>query len=329
MDRLTPVDIRELAKICPCGLEVNADLSRISHWRIGGIADLIIRPSTTLELVNLRQWFIKRSIRPVVIGLTSNLLFDDSGLRVPCIQIGSMMSHTRIETKKNIIDAQAGIWVPRLAGFVMRAGLGGAEHICGIPGTLGGLICMNGGSQRKNIGSSIVEVESVDSNGDIVTRTAPECGFSYRQSIFQDNEEIITSAKMLFTPAPKIKVRAEMLSILAERRRKFPRKQPNCGSVFKSNPEMYSDIGSPGAAIERMGLKGLRVGGAMISPCHANFIVNAGGATSQDVRALIAIMRDAVERATGYVMATEAHYVGVDGTKHSADVNSTDSVSYA
>ncbi|SMH56159.1 UDP-N-acetylmuramate dehydrogenase [Maritimibacter sp. HL-12] len=317
MDQLNEAAIAELTALCPGGVARDVDLSAISRWRIGGRADLVLRPSSTAEVSALMRWFSAQGIRPVVIGLTSNLLFDDAGLRAPCIQIGERMAHVNIKGQQ--AWAQAGAWVPGFARKLMQAWLSGAEHICGIPGTLGGLICMNGGSQRKGIGSSIVEVESVDATGKVRNRPAQDCAFGYRQSVFQTNGEIITAASLRFSSRPRAEIRSEMRTILAERRRKFPRKEPNCGSVFKSNPAMYAEIGPPGAAIERLGFKGAREGGALVSPQHANFIVNTGRATATEVLTLIARIGSAVEAATGYRMAAEACFVQADGTIQPAD----------
>lgn len=317
MDPLNEAAIAELGRLCPGGVARGVDLSAVSQWRIGGQADLFLRPCSTTEVAALMRWFTARGIRPVVIGLTSNLLFDDAGLRVPCIQIGARMGRVSVDGER--VRSQAGTWVPGLARRLMQAGLGGAEHICGIPGTLGGLVCMNGGSQRKGIASSLLAVESVTPEGEIRFRPLQDCGFGYRQSVFQSNGEIITAATMRFTLRPRGEIRTEMCSILANRRQKFPRKEPNCGSVFKSNPAMYAEIGPPGAAIERLGFKGKRVGGALISPLHANFIVNTGGATAADVLTLIARIADAVEAATGYRMEAEACFVREDGFLCPAD----------
>lgn len=317
MDRLTENAIAELEALCPRGVERDVDLSKLSWWRIGGPADLMLRPSSTKEIAAVLHWSATHNIRPIVIGHTTNLLFDDAGLRVPCIRIGARMSnvsHSGLE-----IAAEAGAWVPGLARTLMQAGLTGVEHTCGIPGTLGGLICMNGGSKRKGIGSHIVAVESVTQSGEIVTRTAAQCGFSYRTSIYQTNGEVITAARLRLDKGSRAEIRAEMRAILADRRRKFPRKQPNCGSVFKSNPAMYADIGPPGSAIERLGFKGERIGGALVSPLHANFIINDGGATAQDVLKLIDFIGDAVEAATGYRMQAEAQFVSEEGIIRAAD----------
>ena len=308
----------ELARICPEGLQVDVPLARISRWRIGGNADVMVRPGSMVELQALRAWLHRHAVPHLVIGSTTNLLFADAGLRAVCIQIGGRMGAVAIRGQE--VEAEAGAWVPGLARRVMQAGLTGAEHVCGIPGTLGGLICMNGGSQRKGIGSALLDLSAITPEGELIRFDQPICGFAYRTSVFQEHGLIVASARLRFDPAPdRAAVRREMLEILASRRRKFPQKQPNCGSVFKSNPAMYAEIGPPGAAIERLGFKGRRIGGALVSPQHANFIVNEGGATAADVLALIAEIADAVERETGYRMEAEAKYVTPEGRFLAAD----------
>ena len=204
----------------------------------------------------------------------------------------------------------------------MQAGLTGIERTCGIPGTLGGLICMNGGSQRHGIGEVIVSVTSVDAEGAIRHRSREDCAFAYRHSVFQSNNEVIAGAMLRLEPAAdRGAVRREMLEILGSRRRKFPQKEPNCGSVFVSNPAMYAEYGPPGAMIERLGFKECRVGGAMVSPHHANFIVNVGNATAIDVLSLIAKIKVAVLADTGYAMEVEARFVTVEGEILPADAN--------
>jgi UDP-N-acetylmuramate dehydrogenase len=310
-------EISELVALCSGGVSRDVELSELSYWKIGGTADLILRPSSTEEVVALLTWFSDRVIRPVVIGLTTNLLFDDAGLRAPCIQIGNNMAHLKVDGVE--VSAGAGAWVPMIARTLLTAGLSGVEHTCGIPGSLGGLICMNGGSKRHSIAKSIDEVVSVDQTGSIHRRRAAECGFGYRDSIFQNNEEIICEARLKLTQGDQNKIRAEMRRILADRRQKFPRKEPNCGSVFKSDPVMYEDVGPPGRIIERLGYKGKKLGAAMVSLRHANFIVNTGGASASDVLELIESVANAVEVSTGHRMRAEVRFVKEDGTVWQAD----------
>ena len=293
-------------------LERNVDLAAISQWRIGGRARMVLSPRDLDELVALRRWLHETGQCHIVIGATSNLLFADEGLDVPCIRIGEAMAGIAIAGTR--IQAGPGVWVPRLARRAQQAGLEGLAHVSGIPGTLGGLICMNGGSQRKGIGSHVTEVVSVDVTGTVLRRAAADCGFAYRTSIFQHNDEIIAGATLELPRADDPRaLRREMVEIMASRRRKFPKSEPNCGSVFVSNPAMYAKFGPPGAVIERLGFKGRAEGGALVSPMHANFIVNRGGARARDVLALIALIAATAQAELGVSLLSEVRYVAHDG----------------
>jgi UDP-N-acetylmuramate dehydrogenase len=304
--------LKDLERLVPGGISTNVSLTEISRWKIGGNADVIIRPQSPEQVIALRYYFHQQNVHHIVIGMTSNLLFADEGLQVPCVQIGSRMG--KVDILDGVVRVQAGAWVPGFARKIQQAGLTGAEHICGIPGTIGGLICMNGGSQRKDIGSSILEVISVDQTGNLHVRKANQCQFAYRESVFQRSDEIIVNAVLQFGKAlePKV-VRREMLSILSSRRRKFPQKLPNCGSVFKSNPALYEEYGPPGSIIERLGFKGYRVGNAMIPDIHANFILNVGEASSSDVISIIRTIKSSAKEELGVSLVAEACYVNQQG----------------
>jgi len=301
--------LSDLQKIEHLELVVDQSLAAISRWRIGGKADLIVRPTSIESLVKVRKYFYRQSIPHFVFGQSSNLLFADDGLRVPCIQIGNRIGNVKVDKTAHSLTAQAGAWVPIVARLAMQAGMSGIEHICGIPGTFGGLICMNGGSKRQSVGDSAIQIISVALNGELLLREKSECFFSYRHSIFQENEEVVISATLKLKPGEPKEIRAEMLSILSERRKKFPSKVPNCGSVFKSNPEMYKNFGTPGAIIEGCGFKGMQIGDAIVSPLHANFILNLGKASAQDVLTLIENIYQAVKSTIGYEMQSEVCFV--------------------
>jgi len=264
------------------------------------------------QLIDIRKILSNEEIPCLIIGNTTNLLFTDEDINAVVIHIGSLFSDVKIDGDK--ITAQAGLWVPRLARRAMQAGLTGLEHTCGIPGTLGGLVVMNGGSQRKGIGESITYVKTIDKEGNDKLYNAEECEFCYRGSIFQRLDETIVEVGLeLIRAKNKNAVRAEMLKILRARNKKFPRKLPNCGSVFVSNPLMYEKFGSPGRIIEECGLKGLICGGAQISPVHSNFIVNNGGATTRDILSLVDKIKVIVFERTGHLMEVEARYVTAAG----------------
>jgi UDP-N-acetylmuramate dehydrogenase len=187
------------------------------------------------------------------------------------------------------------------------------EHIVGIPGTLGGLIVMNGGSRRKAIGEVVVTVTAMDREGSVRVFRQDECAFSYRHSRFQDEGLAVTEVTMELTAGRPGDILAEMREILRQRRKKFPLNMPNCGSVFKSTPGSYDKFGPPGQIVEGLGLKGLRVGDAMVDTKHANFIVNLGSAAAGDVIRLVSTVREAVHRMLGIDMECEVRYVDCRG----------------
>jgi UDP-N-acetylmuramate dehydrogenase len=308
---MLPIElIDELKDLVSCEFYRDFPLDKLSSWKIGGKASLIIRPNSSEQVIELIRFFIKHNIPYLTIGLTTNLLFCDEGVQSPIIQLAENYSRVWLDDHKGVFKVNSGCWTPGFSRYVQRNGYTGAEHTCGIPGTIGGLVCMNGGSLRQCIGDAVVDVKSVDTSGELRLRSQAECEFGYRQSVFQRNEEVILEARFKFekTKYPG-KVRKEMLSIIKSRNEKFPRKTPNCGSVFKSNPVMYNQIGAPGKVIEGMGLKGYSVGMAEVSNHHANFIINKGGATSHDVVELIEDIRGKVYDTHKIVLEAEVKYV--------------------
>jgi UDP-N-acetylmuramate dehydrogenase len=289
----------------------DVDLRSLSWWRIGGLGKLLVEPQSAREVQDCLAALARLDVPVLVIGDGSNLLFDDAGFDGVIVRIGRALG--RIAIHDDVVTAEAGVWVPCLARRVAQAGLTGIEHVAGIPGTMGGLVIMNGGSQRKSIGSSIVRVSGVDLKGQPFSLHRDECAFRYRGSRLQDKGLIILETELTLKRGSPEAIRREMLGILIERRRKFPRKLPQCGSVFLSDPAMYASVGPPGAAIEKVGLKGRRMGGAQISPLHANFFVNVGDATSAQMLSLIRLARDTVFASTGFWMNCEVRHVSPTG----------------
>jgi len=286
-------------------------LAAHNSWQIGGQADLLIEPATVNHVATVVAFARGHGLPLLVIGQGTNLLFDDTGVRGVVLKLGQNFS--RIGIKGNRLTAEAGAWVPGLARRAMQAGLAGLEHTIGIPGTLGGLVLMNGGSQRRGIGENVRRVWVIDGKGQEQELCREECRFSYRHSALQGTAVVVVKVE-LECPRSKPKlIRRAMLDDLRERRRKFPRKQPNCGSVFLSTSEMHASVGPPGRIIEEAGLKGTRIGQAEVSPQHANFIVNRGGATSKDVLSLIAHIRKVVYDRIGFDLCCEVRYVDPAG----------------
>ena len=293
-------------------VKANVKLSEISYWKIGGIAKIVVEPKSLdalVKVIKLANAFPE--IPYLVIGDSSNLLFSDDGFNGLIIKIGNGLSELKFS--KNKVFCGAGLWVPELAYQSYRKGLSGIEHICGIPGRLGGLIYMNGGSNRQSISENIENITLVTPSGEVKTINASSLAFEYRKSAFQESKDIILAATLKLKYGERNEIRNTMRKTLASRRKKFPRKLPNCGSVFVSNPSMYEKIGPPGYAIEKVGLKGYRLGDAQISTLHANFIVNLNDAKAKDVLKLIQIARKKVFDETNFLMDCEVRFVSSNG----------------
>ncbi|GAB6081257.1 UDP-N-acetylmuramate dehydrogenase [Desulfuromonas carbonis] len=307
----------DLAGLGLTTLSADAPLAAHSSWQIGGPADLLVEPASISEVCTVVQYARAHGLPLLVIGQGSNLLFDDAGLRGIVLKVGRHLAELTIAGRR--ISAGAGLWVPGLARAAQRAGIAGLEHIVGIPGTLGGLVVMNGGSRRQGIGDLVRRVWVVDREGNPASLTREECGFGYRSSNLQGSGALVVRVELEGRAGEARQIRREMLADLRERRGKFPRKEPNCGSVFLSTAAMHASVGPPGRIIEAAGLKGASIGAAEVSRRHANFIVNRGGATSRDVLALIAHIRQVVMERIGFELQCEVRYVDPRGGVMPAD----------
>lgn len=313
--RLSPGTYSEqLKRLVQAGIGTcafDAPLAEHTSWQIGGPADLLVEPHSVDQVAAVVRFANSHRIPLIVIGQGTNLLFDDDGLRGIVLKLGHNFS--KIVINGNRITAEAGAWVPGLARKAMLAGLAGLEHTIGIPGTLGGLVLMNGGSQRKGIGDNVRQVWIVNREGEVVVLSRKECSFSYRHSALQSTGAVVVKAELECASERPQVIRRQMLEDLRERRSKFPRKEPNCGSVFLSTGEMHASVGPPGKVIEDSGLKGMRIGNAEVSRQHANFIVNRNDATSRDVLRLIAHIRQVVRERIGFDLCCEVRYVSPEG----------------
>lgn len=292
-------------------------LSVHSTWRIGGPADLLVEPENAEQVSDTIMLLVELQVPYVVIGNGSNLLFEDLGLRGVVVKIARYLSFVRIDDVN--VSGEAGVPVCRLAMKVGKVGLTGIEHIVGIPGTLGGLVAMNGGSQRQSIGEVVIDVTVAKADGQLARIPLKDCDFCYRSSSFQKSKDVIIEVSMKLQSGDASDIHRKMLEILRNRRNKFPRHEPNCGSVFISDPAMYEEIGPPGKVIEEAGCKGWSVGGAQVSQKHANFIVNRGKAHSQDVISLIGKVRRKIHERVGVWLRCEVKHVTVSGEIVSID----------
>lgn len=288
-----------------------APLKRLCHWRIGGPADYLVEPRGAEETARALEIAADADRPCLVIGHGSNMLFDDMGYRGVVVKIGGRFGKFGFDGTS--VRAQAGVWTPELARVCAGRGLGGLEHAVGIPGNLGGLIFMNGGSMRRGVGERVEYVDILDERGRTRRLSAEECCFSYRHSVFQHKNWVILGARLRLDQSDAETVRRGMLAVLAERRGKFPLDFPNCGSVFSNDDALYRQYGPPGMVIDRLGLKGTRVGDAEVSRRHANFIINRGNARSADVFELVRRIRARVLEKTGFTLKCEVRYASPEG----------------
>ncbi len=305
-------------------IERNANLSLISHWKVGGEVEYLITVDTIAEIFEAISLAKSKSIPLLVVGNTSNILFSSARINAAILKLGD--GFKSIDFNGTVLEVGSSAYVPNVVRNCANRGLSGLEHLVGVPATIGGIICMNGGSQRKCVSENIISVMSLDRKGNVITRDALDCDFHYRHSKFQAIDEIILSTKIRLTEKQPSLIRKECMDIFSSRNKKFPRKLPNCGSVFISNPAIYEKLGPPGFLIESCGLKGYKIGGASISDIHANFIVNDGFATSDDILNLIKIAISRVKEKFGVNLNSEIKFVSDAGIFSSCDqyLNITD-----
>lgn len=286
----------------PEQLAWNEPMSRHTTFRVGGPADLMYFPASSSQLVKALNAAEERQIPVLVMGNGSNMIVRDGGIRGLVIVLGERFSQISIEGE--ILSAQAGASMARVAAAAQAASLSGLEFISGIPGTLGGGCAMNAGAYGGQLSDVLVDAE-VYRNGEIRTLSREELQMGYRTTLPLREGGIVLSARFRLTPDDGEAIMARMKDLNARRRDKQPLNFPSAGSTFK-RPEGYF----AGALIEQAGLKGRTVGGAQVSEKHAGFIVNIGGATAKDITDLIALVQEEVRRASGVQLETEVRIIG-------------------
>lgn len=285
-------------------VSVDEPMSRHTTFRIGGVADVLIEPGSTQQLLAVIGLLKRFDIPYFVMGNGSNLLVGDKGIRGAVIKISNAMSGCDVEGCT--ITAQSGIKLSRLASTALNNGLTGLEFASGIPGTLGGAVFMNAGAYGEEMKDIISEVTYIDTeNVKAVTIPAAECNFGYRRSIFTEKPAIVTRAVLKLKDGNVDEIKAKMNDLSKRRTDKQPLDKPSAGSTFK-RPEGYF----AGALIQDCGLKGCRVGGAEVSQKHSGFIINADNATAADVTGLIKKVQNDVFDKFGVKLETEVKFVG-------------------
>jgi len=292
-----------LSELIKGEVRFNEPMSKHTSWHIGGTADIFVLPGDIIDLREALGFARNNQIPVSVIGNGTNLLVSDLGIRGMVIKIGPGLSH--IEVRGKSIKVGAGVPLPRLSAVALRSSLSGFEFLAGIPGTVGGALVMNAGANGCSIGERVRQLTAVDHEGNEVQLSKQELEFSYRYSCLAKKKLIVAEAKLEGIPGSPEAIKEKMDSYLERRRKTQPLEYPNAGSVFK-NP----NGDSAGKLIEQSGCKGMREGNIQVSPCHANFFVNLGGGTAQQVLALVEKVQQRVLEKFGCKLTMEVQKLG-------------------
>ncbi len=297
-----------LAKFASKPIYWDCPLSSYTSFGIGGPAAALIRVADSRELQAIITFLTGNDVQWQVIGRGTNLLVSDSGYNGAVLLLGEGFKRVTFQGHQDkgiMVRAGGACSLTRLSGLCIRKGCSGLEFACGIPGSIGGGVIMNAGAWGKKLSDVLSAVEIMTTAG---SRKLPrqEMSFSYRRWVDRpgDCKQVVTEAELLLQRDDPEKIRKRCVELLRKRREKQPKGLPNAGSFFK-NPEGES----AGRLIEKSGCKEMRVGGAMVSPVHANFLVNTGGATAADIRKLMDIVQEKVQKESGVFLEPEVHFL--------------------
>ena len=260
-----------------------------TSFKIGGKADLFLKIKTEEELIQALNYAKAKNIPITIIGNGSNILVADKGIRGLVIKID--IQKEEITNNQDFIKVKvgAGIKLMKLAIDLLNKEIAGFEELSGIPGTIGGAIYMNAGAYGKEIKDMVLETRCIDYNGNIFTLSNKEQCFGYRTSVFAKNEYIILETTIQLTKGKKNDIQTKMDEYKLKRNKTQPVEYPSAGSSFKRQDGIIT-----AKLIDECGLKGFKIGGAMVSEKHAGFIVNVGNATAKDVLDLIKYVKEKV-----------------------------------
>ena len=287
---------------CICNIYKDLPLASRNTFKIESHAKFAAFPKNEQELCSILPLAKAHGIKARVLGNGSNVLFSSRGISGLTVFTSEM---NEISVCGNTVLAECGAKLSALCRAAQKNGLCGAEFAFGIPGSVGGAVYMNAGAYGGEISDILIESTCFDTeNEQIVKLSAKEHEFAYRSSIFQKGKLIVLSSLFRFTPGNALEAEKKMKEYSEKRKASQPLNYPNAGSIFKRPA-----VGFSGKYIEDAGLKGFTVGGAQVSEKHAGFIVNIGGATSDDVLTLINKIKDEIFCKFGVKLETEIIYI--------------------
>ncbi len=280
----------------------DAPMRRFTSMKVGGPADSLLFPKNQEELKKIVRCARRRKIPFLILGNGTNLVVTDKGVRGWMISLTQGMK--KIETNGEVVVAEAGSSLQRLVQFTLQKGLEGLEPFFGIPGTVGGGVAMNAGAWGAELKDVLLSVTFMKEDGEVTERSRSRLRFSYRGLVLPPSW-IILKSKFQLGKGIREEIRERMRSYSEMRRKRQPLDYPSAGSVFKNPQE-----GPAGRWIEEAGLKGFRIGQAMVSERHANFIINLGKARAEEVIRLMELVENRVYKEKGISLEREVKVVG-------------------
>lgn len=282
---------------------INEPMRLHTTFAVGGPADVLILPHTSDELALALRWATAENLPITVLGGGSNVLVLDGGIRGVVIQLNDMRH--RLEHIDNEIIVSTGYILKDVAVYACCQGLSGLEFAVGIPGTLGGAVFMNAGAYDGEMSTIVKRVSTVDCLGTKHYYEKDRLRFTYRHSIFQDNNEVISEITLSMETGDSQTIQHKMDELTHRRASKQPLEMHSAGSTFKRPSGNFA-----GTLIEKTGLKGLSVGDAQVSTKHAGFVINLGNASAKDILALIHEVQLRVKDAHGVELEPEVRIIG-------------------
>lgn len=284
-------------------IKKNELMKNHTSFKIGGPCDEFCEVNSVQEIKELIKYAKDKKIDCTIIGNGSNLLVGDKGIRGLVIKVAKDFSE--VSVNKNIIVAQSGVLLSKLANIALKNNLSGLEFASGIPGTLGGAVYMNAGAYGGEMKDVIKKVTYLEA-GEIKTAENDELMFGYRKSLFTDKEDaVVLTVEMELQTAEDELIKEKMEDYAKRRTSKQPLSVPSAGSTFKRPEGFFA-----GKLIEDAGLKGYQIGGAQVSEKHSGFVINTGDAKAKDVLELIEYIQKTVFEKFGVKLDTEVKKLG-------------------
>ena len=293
----------DTAKSIGCDFLLNEPMKKHTTFRIGGPCDIMLMPETRAQAISVIKACRNLNFDYIIIGNGSDMVFGSGGYNGAVVCMCRLNS---IKVENTSVYCDAGVNMSALCNAALENALTGAERLFGIPGTVGGAVCMNAGAYGGQVGDILVSCDYYDGEN-IVTVPVSDMELSYRHSLFSDGSKAVLGARFEFKQGDKAEIRKAMTDYIERRKSKQPVEYPSAGSVFL-RPEGHF----AGALVEQCGFKGKCVGDAQVSEKHCGFIINKGNATSSDVKNLVADIKRKVLSEKGVSLQCEIKFIGED-----------------